>query len=109
MREIIPFQIQVISQCVIITGDLYDTPDIVQQIQNTLQGMKRGLWIIDADDARVFPGGDGVWIEAVNQYLMDSHLVYGPSEYGPSELALKMFYDDRYTHQYSTFLPDENF
>src|SRR3989338_6648760 len=101
-RKVRPFHIQVVSRCIILLGDLQDWVGDVLELRCALRKLSKGLWIIDASDARVIAGGETRWIEAAHLYLAESHLVYLPSD-----LSLAVNGDQRYTHKFSTFLPDE--
>jgi hypothetical protein len=82
-------------------GDLRYSPDIdliLKDAARNIHAAPCNRWTIRADDIRIVPGGERIWIDFVHEYLGGYELIYEPSQ-----LTLILQYGDDYRHQRSVF------
>lgn len=105
MHVQIPFKVELCNGRIILSGDM----DRVSRIREECEMIAKlaaetgDRFIVDAQDARLWAGGESAWSTAAQEFLNRCELVYLPSP-----LAMNLQYDDEYRHNKSRFLDTDD-
>jgi len=105
MRTPTIFSAQLLNGRIVLSGDLDGSREVRQECERIAKSAAQSgsYWIVDAQKARLFVGGENAWSDAAQEFLGRCQLVYLPSP-----LAQNLEYDDRYGHGNSRFLETDD-
>lgn len=100
-----PFKAELYNERIILSGNLDGSQVVSRECERIakLAAQTGSNWIVDAQRARLWVGGENTWSEMVQEFLSSCSLVYLPSP-----LAQNLEYDDKYLHGKSRFLETDD-